>query len=241
MTGYDDLKTLAVVPDDGGETDETRERLLRAAGEVFAERGFDGATVRDICRRASANVAAVNYHFGDKARLYSETLRYWARRAMEKYPPNMGVAPDSPPEEKLYAYVRSFLGRVFDLERHAHYGRMIMREMVEPTHALDERIEETIRPQSELLLSIIREILGPGATEEQVRLAGCSITGQIVFYHNYRPLIEKVFTERPVVRDSRDVDALARHVTDFSLAALRETARRNASNVDGHTERPEGQ
>ena len=55
---------------------ETRNRLLNAAGEVFAEKGFKSATVRAICDRAGANIAAVNYHFGDKEHLYSEVLRF---------------------------------------------------------------------------------------------------------------------------------------------------------------------
>jgi AcrR family transcriptional regulator len=56
--------------------DKTRQRLLEAAGEIFAEQGFRKATVRDICARADANVASVKYHFGDKEKLYSEILRF---------------------------------------------------------------------------------------------------------------------------------------------------------------------
>ena len=94
--------------------DETRRQLLEAAGEVFAEAGFRDATVREICRRAGANIAAVNYHFGDKETLYAEVLRYAQQKALEKYPPLLGVAADAPPEEKLRAFVRSFLLRIFD-------------------------------------------------------------------------------------------------------------------------------
>jgi TetR/AcrR family transcriptional regulator, regulator of cefoperazone and chloramphenicol sensitivity len=54
----------------------TRQRLLEAAGEVFADLGFRSATVRDICRRADANIAAVHYHFGDKEQLYAAAVHY---------------------------------------------------------------------------------------------------------------------------------------------------------------------
>src|SRR5437762_5573972 len=58
-----------------GRDRETRERLLRTAARLFADRGFKKVTVRDICRTARANVAAVNYHFGDKMGLYREVLQ----------------------------------------------------------------------------------------------------------------------------------------------------------------------
>src|SRR5271168_3629349 len=85
--------------------DETRRQLLEAAGEVFAEVGFRDATVREICQRAGANVAAINYHFGDKENLYEEVLRYAQGKALEKYPLLLGVAETAPPEERLHAFV----------------------------------------------------------------------------------------------------------------------------------------
>src|SRR5689334_498856 len=132
------------------------QRLLDAAAEVFAEVGFKDATVREICRRADANVAAVNYHFGDKAQLYSQTLRYLANAATQKYPFGFGISPTAPADVRLRAFVESFLLRVFSDDRAALYGRIIAREMVEPTHALPERIEETIRPMAELISDIVR-------------------------------------------------------------------------------------
>jgi AcrR family transcriptional regulator len=73
---------------------ETRQRLLEAAGAVFAERGFRATTVREICHRARANLAAVNYHFGDKERLYGAVLQYALRYALQKYPPTLGPGGD---------------------------------------------------------------------------------------------------------------------------------------------------
>src|SRR5271167_711430 len=93
---------------------ETRLQLLEAAGEVFAESGFRDATVREICRRAGANIAAVNYHFGDKETLYTEVLRYAYQKSVEKYPPQQGVPADAGAETKLRAFVLSFLLRIFD-------------------------------------------------------------------------------------------------------------------------------
>ena len=63
--------------------DPTKARLLEAAGEEFAEKGFELARVRAICERAGANLAAVNYHFGDKEQLYVEVLREAHRCGLE--------------------------------------------------------------------------------------------------------------------------------------------------------------
>src|SRR3954447_17946485 len=124
----------------------TRQRLLAAAGPVFAEKGFDDATVREICQQADANIAAINYHFGDKQRLYSETLKYWAKQSLAKYPPNMGVTDDATAEQKLAAFIRSFLLRVLSPGRDALYGRLITREMANPTPALATLFAEVIKP-----------------------------------------------------------------------------------------------
>ncbi|MEZ0264937.1 MAG: TetR/AcrR family transcriptional regulator, partial [Phycisphaerae bacterium] len=95
----------------------TRDRLVEAAGEVFAELGFRAATIRDISTRAGANVAAVNYHFGDKQALYTAVLRYAHGCAIEKYPPDMGLPPTAAPAKRLEAFVRSFLLRLLDTGR----------------------------------------------------------------------------------------------------------------------------
>src|SRR4029077_18806791 len=72
---------------------DTRKRLLEAAGEVFAERGFRDATIQEICRRADANIAAVHYHFADKEQLYRAVIQYAEECAPDSHPDD--IAPDA--------------------------------------------------------------------------------------------------------------------------------------------------
>jgi AcrR family transcriptional regulator len=199
--------------------DETRHQLLEAAGGVFAEVGFRNATVREICRRAGANVAAVNYHFGDKERLYAEVLRHSQQKAFEKYSPLMGVAADAPPEEKLRAFIQSFLFRIFDTGSTAWFGKMISREMVEPTGALDLLVEERMRPMADLLRGIVAKILGCPPNAECVRWCCFSVVSQCVFYHHCRTMISRLFPEQRL--DAPAVEQLAGHIARFSLAAMK--------------------
>ncbi|HEY2159241.1 MAG TPA: TetR family transcriptional regulator, partial [Isosphaeraceae bacterium] len=89
--------------------DPTKARLIEAAGEEFAEKGFERATIRAISERAGTNIAAVNYHFGDKERLYEEAV-------LEAHECSKGradlAAIDPPPEERLRAFIREMLTSV---------------------------------------------------------------------------------------------------------------------------------
>ena len=199
---------------------ETRRQLLEAAGEVFAGAGFRDATVREICRRAGANVAAVNYHFGDKETLYAEVLRFSQGRALEKYPPLLGVAADAPPEKKLRAFVQSLLLRIFDKGPTAWHGRIMLREMIEPTAALDSIVEERVRPMAGQLWQIVAEILGCPVADERVRLCGFSVVSQCVFYKHCHPVVSRLFPDK-MPQDAASIGHLVEHITKFSLAAMK--------------------
>lgn len=214
----------------------TRETLLEAAAEVFAQRGFASATVREICQRAGANIAAVNYHFGDKKALYTEVLKHSLRCAYEKYPPDLGLPTRAAPEARLRAFIESFLLRVFEEGRHSWHGKLISREMIEPTGALDELVEQEIRPLSEVLLGIVRELLGRQASDESVRLCMLSVVSQCTFYHHCRPVLSRLYPKMKLGPQS--IQELARHITEFSLAAMNQYAAglvlRSGSAAGGH-------
>src|SRR5258707_13313302 len=102
--------------------ENTRDKILNAAGEVFAEQGFEGATIRAITERAGVNVAAVNYHFGDKAELYTRVV-VDACSARAAWRDVIAEAPDSP-EERLRSLIYHFLDYLLDPDRAAWKRRL---------------------------------------------------------------------------------------------------------------------
>jgi AcrR family transcriptional regulator len=197
----------------------TRQRLLEAAGEAFAERGFRDATLRDICRRADANIAAVKYHFGDKEQLYAQAVQYAHQRATHHDVVGaVAAAKDLPSDRRLHAFVRAFLTGILEEGRPAWHAKLFAREIAEPTHVLDEIARQVVRPRLAALAGIIRDILGPNVPPALLQKCARSIVGQILFYHFARPMLERVFPDEPL--DASAVDPLTDHITAFSLHAL---------------------
>lgn len=202
----------------------TRRQLLDAAAEVFTEFGFHTATVREICQRADANIAAVNYHFGDKETLYRQVLQETFHTAIEKFPADLGLRPDATPEDRLHAFVYSFLLRIFSVGPSAHHGKLMAREMIEPTGALDAIVKEEIQPMAGLLQSILSPLLGSAVDDETKRLCAMSVVSQILFYHHCRPVVTRMFPDMKF--NEASLKKLAAHITGFSLAAMKEMSRK---------------
>ena len=138
----------------------TKARLLEAGRLVFAEHGMEKARIRDICSLAGANVAAVNYHFGSKERLYMMVLSATLRRSMEKHPLDQGITPDSTPKERLRAFIRGILRHFMDEDEiSARLGRYVLQEAFNPSKHFKEIIEEHFRPSNLLLRDIVLEML----------------------------------------------------------------------------------
>src|SRR5438105_9862784 len=112
--------------------DDTQERLLAAAGQVFAEKGYQAATIREIKDRAHANVAAVNYYFGDKERLYIETIKRAFCCRMDREPPPEFPA-DMPPADKLRLCIQTIIHRLVDEAGEPWAMQVVMRELTQPT------------------------------------------------------------------------------------------------------------
>jgi AcrR family transcriptional regulator len=196
--------------------DETQQRLLEAAGEIFAEKGFEGGTVREICKRAGANVAAVNYYFRDKERLYIEAVKHAVCGPPEG--PPLDWPEGTPPAEKLRDFIRFLLTRLMDPRKPAWHARLLMRELTQPSGACAELVRDYIEPKSNLLQGILRDLLPPGTPRSKSFLTAFSIVGQCHFYCSHKPIIQLLIGEDAFRR--LDLATLADHITEFSLKAL---------------------
>lgn len=197
----------------------TRRRLIEAAGREFAEKGFEGATVRSICDRAEANVAAVNYHFGGKEALYE-------RAVVESH--ECGEVHIDPaelarltPERQLEEFVRLFLAKVVGVDSHDDWRRTLMlREMARPSAASDALANEVIRPRFELLGRILRALC-PEADERKLAALQFSVVGQCLFYRIVGQMAARL--TGPELFGRLDLAYLTRHVSSLILAALGRT------------------
>ena len=199
----------------------TREKILEAAGAVFAERAYHEATVEEISRRAETNIAAINYHFGSKDALYAQVWRHAFDEAMKAYPPEGGLGPDAPPEDRLRGSIHSILGKTIDPGRIGHAGQILLRELVSPTEAIEQVKRDALEPMHQRMESLMRELLGPSATRQQMLLCGMSVIHQCMamgiglFLGRIPPNL------RFDLPTAQLVEMLTDHITCFSLAGIR--------------------
>ncbi len=196
---------------------ETRTRILEAACEVFGEKGYHDATHAEICRRADANTAAINYHFGSKDELYRAAWRHLAERADELYPLGGEAGAGASARARLRAHIGSLVRRMTDRGDLRHCHSIRMRELAHPTGLLDDEIAARIGRARKRMLSILRELLGDRATERDLELCEMSVVSQCLIT---RP--------RPRCRAHAefwqfalsDVEHLVDHITRFSFSGI---------------------
>lgn len=199
-------------------SDDAKSRLLKAAGPIFAEKGFERATVREICQAADANVASVNYHFGDKERLYIETVTQ-ARRLRVARVPMPERSPSQSPADMLREFIRVLLTRMTMVDTAPWESRLMLREMLEPTKACEEIAQEHLRPEFEVLVSVLDDLTPEGTPQHKLKQLGFSVVGQCLFYRVGRRVVDSLI--EPDMKDGHfTIEELTRHISDTVLAAV---------------------
>ena len=197
----------------------SREILLNAAGEIFAERGYEAATVKEITDRAGVNVASVSYYFRDKLGLYTEVLRLCLHNGRLALSPECaGLSPG----ERLTRYIHSFIKSLVAAGRPGWCGRLMIRELAQPTPALPQIIEEIIRPNFLLLRQLIADIASDPVDEETLNLLTHGVHAQCVHWKTSRAIMPYLWPELRF--DEPTLQRIATHIASFSVAAIRGAA-----------------
>jgi len=216
-----DRSMTHATPSEARGNDPTRERLLEAAERLFAERGYDGTSVREITQAARCNIASVNYHFGGKDNLYLQVFerRLDAIRRLRTGRLEQALlesGDNATVELVLSTFTASFMEPLADESE----GRLIMelmaREMLDPHLPRHVLFETMIDPVRQSLASALRRV-APGLGEEDAELCVHSIVGQLVHVIHHARL--RHGTDAPSW-PAEELDRMARHITHFSTAGV---------------------
>ncbi len=200
---------------------ETRKQLLEAAGEIFAEHGYAKATSKEICERANANVAAVNYHFGSKDQLYAAVLQEAHSRIVSIE--SMAAATQSrmDPKIKLRMFLSLIVQQVAKRDRGRWELRVLSREILSRSPLMSTLIEKQIAPKAALLRSMLGELMRMPANHPAVSRTLINIMGPfLMLLITDRALQKKVAPHLEV-----DIETLTEHMVTFALAGIEAVAR----------------
>lgn len=197
--------------------ERTRRNLIAASSEIFAKVGYQAATTRQICLKAGANAAAVNYHFGDKLGLYTAVLKTYIKQEEKRVAQHELLA--LPPQQALGKFIAMMLESVAGEGAQDSYARLMAHELSQPTPRLALVVERIIRPRTLLLCEIVARITGQPAHSQRTRRSAHSVIAQVVHYMYARPVMKLLWPQWRI--DAAARRATAAHITAFSLAALR--------------------
>ncbi len=202
-----------------GDRLDTRAHLLEAAGQVFAEKGFDRATGKEICERAGTNTAAVNYYFGGMEGLYAAVLQEAHSRLLNFDKMSAAVAGKPDAHARLQALlgliVESLLGRASS----SWEVRVIGREVMAPSPAFAAVRETEIPAKSRILKAIVGELMGLPPDHPAVARGCLSIIAPcLMLAIADRSILKRVFPQLGLA--PADAPVLTAHMVRYALAGL---------------------
>jgi TetR/AcrR family transcriptional regulator, regulator of cefoperazone and chloramphenicol sensitivity len=201
--------------------DDTEERILTAAVQVFADKGFEAATVRHISTRAKANLAAINYYFRSKENLYAAAVRRACGTCISGIEFREGP-PGEPAADKLRRFIRMMVEHMLEMPDPAAL-QLMMREIHQPTAAGAEWVQTYIRPMAGRLRAILAELLPPDTPDWKAWLTGFSIVGQCLYYRQNRAVAQQLVGAE-LAPEVFNAERVAEHIADFTLRGLGSSA-----------------
>jgi AcrR family transcriptional regulator len=201
--------------------DHTKDRILDEAEALFALKGYDAVSVREITGTANCNLAAVNYHFGNKKNLYLEVFRSrWlprASRIKKSFQESLKADGSLTPSAVVQSLARAFLEGPFSEEERKRHHQLISSELAKPTEAFKMVTDEAMRPLFDSLFEDLRCVLPDDIEEEKLVLNICSMFAMVLYFNFARALISN-FTGCDYDADFKR--RLVDHIVEFSINGL---------------------
>ena len=205
-----------------GSDKPVQDRLLDAAEQLFSEHGFEGASVRDIAATAGCNIAAVNYYFGGKDKLYTAV---WRRQllqmrdarlhAIEQVMSESGGKPAL--EDLLRSFSNAVVGHFRDESRSRRFMNLMAREMIDQHVPINLLIDELVKPTMGAIRGALLKAC-PGLDESKIWLLIVFLAGQLMHVVHVKTMFEQAETaEIPAFDLNEAVD----HIVKFSAAGIR--------------------
>ena len=194
---------------------DTRDKLIKAACEVFGERGFHQATHSEICRLAKTNTASINYHFGSKEELYRAVWHHTNALMQQRYPAREPQDEGLDPASRLGRFIYRMLEKTADRDLLGYSHRLLLLEISHPSGLVDDLLLASRKPYQIQLQGIIRELMDEPTSASEIELCERSVVGQIKLlrFDLHRALDEG----RPLEGELR---RLSEHILRFSLAGI---------------------
>ena len=203
---------------------DTKLALILAAGELFADRGLEGVSVRDIVGKAGTTLSSVNYHFGSKSGLYLETIRYALKRQIntEDTLTRLEEANPSSPQETadvLYGLVHRFFWTYLAPEHPRWYERLVNRAVVDGRDDVSAAIAEVLRPADEMLHRLLRQHV-PDLAASDAGLWRMCLSGQIHYFLMARGVINRLLNRTDDEYDQQFIENAAAYVARNMVLVL---------------------
>lgn len=210
---------------------DARSKLVMAGLQIFAEKGFEGATTREICELAGVNISAIRYYFGDKAGLYRAAFN----EPLGDKPCYSSIETFSelPLPEALALFFREFLeplkkGEALRLVMKLHY-----REMLEPTGAWQQEIDSEIKPQHSAMVAMLKQHFGLARINNDLHRLAFAIIGMAVHFYVGYDVVKTIAPQ--IIESPTAIDALANSLTSYALAMIEGEARQRVSGIEPET------
>lgn len=202
----------------------TRNRLIMTAVRVFAEKGYEGASTREICEQAGVNISSIRYYFGDKAGLYRASFH----GSMGDSPCNVNV--ETLIKLSLPEALKFFFKEFLDPLKRGEEVRLVMklhfREMIEPTGAWHEKIDEGIKPEHEAMVALLKQHLGLKRVDNDVHRLAFAIIGMAVHYYVGQDVVAAICPQ--LLNTPKAIEVLADRLADYSAAMIEGEAKRRS-------------